>query len=76
MGCWKRGEMGPWRGPDAMEETGCPMAPSEVPRHQQSVAGARKALADDVAFDRAWQEGRALALEQAIELALKDPSEQ
>ena len=28
--------------------------------------------ADDAAFDRAWQEGRALTLEQAIELALDE----
>jgi hypothetical protein len=53
------------------EEIGCPMAPSELPRFNRDVAAARAALADDVAFDRAWQEGRALTLEQAIEFALQ-----
>jgi hypothetical protein len=35
------------------------------------VTAARAVLGDDAAFDRAWQEGRALTLEQAIELALE-----
>jgi hypothetical protein len=39
------------------------------------VAAARAALGDIAAFDRAWQEGLALTLEQAIELALEDALE-
>ena len=58
------------------EEIGCPMVPSELPRHNQNVAAARAALADDVAFDRAWQDGRAMTLEQTIEFALKETAEQ
>ncbi len=53
------------------EEIGAPLKPSERPRYDRQVAAARVALRDDAAFDRAWQEGRALALEQAIELALE-----
>lgn len=37
---------------------------------RQRVAAARSALGDDAAFDCAWQEGRAMALEEAIRLAL------
>ena len=40
----------------------------------EPVAIARAAFGDDPAFDRAWQEGRALTLEQAIALALEDPA--
>jgi hypothetical protein len=39
------------------------------------VAAARTALGDDAAFDRAWKEGRALTLEQAIALALGETVE-
>jgi hypothetical protein len=39
------------------------------------VAAARAAAADDTAFDRAWQEGRVLTLEQAIELAMEETVE-
>jgi hypothetical protein len=35
----------------------------------------RAALKDDAAFDQAWQEGHALMLEQAIELALAETVE-
>jgi hypothetical protein len=31
-------------------------------------------MADDAAFDAAWQEGRAMTLEQAIALALDSPA--
>ncbi len=40
----------------------------------ERVAAARAALADVVAFDAAWVAGRALALEQAIDLAMKHPA--
>ena len=40
-------------------------------KYEQRIAAARTALGDDAAFDRAWQEGRAMPLEKAIELALQ-----
>jgi predicted ATPase/class 3 adenylate cyclase len=52
------------------EEVGSPLSPNERTRYDPRVAAARAALGDDAAFDRAWLEGRALTLEQAIELAL------
>jgi len=39
------------------------------------VAEARATLGDDVAFYRAWQEGRSLPFEKAIELAFAEPVE-
>jgi predicted ATPase/class 3 adenylate cyclase/Tfp pilus assembly protein PilF len=51
------------------EELGAPLPPSERLRHDRQVAAARGAIGDDAGFGLAWQEGRALTLEQAIELA-------
>ena len=53
------------------EEIGSPLSPNERPHYDRHVVAARAALGDDAAFDRAWQGGRELMLEQAIELALK-----
>ena len=53
------------------EEIGSPIPPNEQPRHDGRVATARAALGDDAAFDLAWQEGRALTLDRAIEVALE-----
>ena len=53
------------------EEIGSPIPPNEQPRHDGRVGTARAALGDDAAFDLAWQEGRALTLDRAIELALE-----
>jgi predicted ATPase/class 3 adenylate cyclase/tetratricopeptide (TPR) repeat protein len=58
------------------EEIGSPLPPNERPRYDRRVAAARAALGYDAAFDLAWQEGRALTLEQAIQLALEDTVEQ
>jgi predicted ATPase/class 3 adenylate cyclase len=58
------------------EEVGAPLPRIELPVYERRVAAARVALGDDAAFDRAWQEGRALTLEQAIELALNQTVEQ
>jgi hypothetical protein len=41
------------------------------PRHQQTLDAAHAALADEAAFARAWQAGRAMTLDQAIELGLQ-----
>jgi tetratricopeptide (TPR) repeat protein len=55
------------------EEIGSPQPPNERPPYDRRVAAAR--AGDDAAFDRAWHEGRALTLEQAIELALEEAVE-
>ncbi len=46
------------------------IVPKDRATYERGIATARAAMADDEAFDRAWQEGRALTMEQAIELAL------
>jgi hypothetical protein len=51
------------------------MPPNERSGHDRRVAAARIASGDDAAFDSAWQEGRALTLDQAIGLALARPVE-
>jgi tetratricopeptide (TPR) repeat protein len=53
-----------------------PMAPNDRPGYDRRVAAARAAARDDVAFDRAWKEGGALTLDQAIDLALQETREQ
>ncbi len=57
------------------EEIGSPIPFNDRPRYDQRVAAARAALGDGAAFDRARQDGRALTLEQAIELALEQTAE-
>ena len=51
-------------------EVGLPLSPSR-PDYHRRVAAARTALGDDTSFERGWQEGRALTMEQAIELTRK-----
>ena len=57
------------------EEIGTPLSPTEPSRYDQRGAAARAAVGDGAAFDRAWQEGRALTLKQAIELASEETAE-
>ena len=57
------------------EEIGFPLPPNDRPRYERRVAAARAVLGDDAAFDRAWQDGRALTLEQAIKVALEQTAE-
>jgi non-specific serine/threonine protein kinase len=57
------------------EEIGSPLPLNERPRYDRHVAAARAALGDDAAFDRVWQEGHGLTLEQAIKLALAETVE-
>src|SRR5262249_62106157 len=57
------------------EEIGSSIPPNERPRYERRVAGARAAVNDDCAFEAAWAEGRAMTLEQAIELALEPASD-
>jgi len=52
------------------DEIGAPIAPSARPWYDRQVTAARAAMGDDVAFDLAWQEGRAMNLEQAVQYAL------
>jgi hypothetical protein len=52
------------------EEIAAPLLLSDRSQHEE-VAAARSALGDDAAFDAAWQEGRAMPLEQAIADALE-----
>jgi len=58
------------------EQAGAPLSPDDKTRYDRRVAAARAALGNDTAFDHAWQEGRAMTLEQAIELALEETIEQ
>jgi len=53
------------------EEIGSPLTTEERLRHHRHMSAARAALGDDAAFNRAWQQGRAQSLEQAIEISLK-----
>ena len=54
------------------EEVGCPLPPRDRARSDRRIAAARAAMGDDTAFDGAWQEGRAMPLDQAVEYALDD----
>jgi tetratricopeptide (TPR) repeat protein len=56
------------------EEIGAACPAWERLRYDRQVAAGRAALGNDVAFDAAWQEGRAMTLEQAIEYALQEQS--
>jgi tetratricopeptide (TPR) repeat protein len=56
-------------------EIGMPLPPCERPGYDRCVAAARIASGDDAAFDSAWQVGRGLTLDQAIDLALATPVE-
>jgi predicted ATPase/DNA-binding winged helix-turn-helix (wHTH) protein len=51
-------------------DIGAPLRPAWRRHCDNSVAAARRSLNDDATFDRAWQEGRALSFEQAVDLAL------
>ena len=53
------------------EEAGAPRPPSELPEYRQHVADARATLGSDASFDAAWTEGRAMTMEQAVELAMQ-----
>ena len=52
------------------EKIGTPLQPTERRRYERHVVAARAVIGDDRAFDSAWQEGRAVALEQSIAYAL------
>jgi predicted ATPase/class 3 adenylate cyclase/Tfp pilus assembly protein PilF len=54
------------------DEFGSPLPPRDRPFYERRVAAARAAMGNDNAFDDSWNEGRALTLEPAIELALEE----
>jgi hypothetical protein len=53
------------------KEIASPLAPPDRTLYDRQVATARAAIGDDAAFDVAWQEGRAMTLDHAVEYALK-----
>ena len=53
------------------EEVGYLLPAKDGARRDRRIAEARAALADDDAFERAWQEGLATPLTEAVELALR-----
>jgi DNA-binding CsgD family transcriptional regulator len=59
-----------WGAAEALrEEIGSPLQPSDRPDYEQSVAAARTHL-DGAAWEAAWEQGRAMSLEEAIEYTL------
>jgi non-specific serine/threonine protein kinase len=54
------------------DEIGSALPPRERPRHALWVATARADLGDGTAFDYAWQQGRAMTLDRAVEYSIKD----
>jgi len=67
------GSLGPartWGAAERLrEELGSPRAPNEWPRRDPYATMARAASGDDAEFDRAWQQGREMSLNEASELA-------
>jgi hypothetical protein len=58
------------------EEIGSPLSPKDQSRLDSRMAAPRAAMGGAAACDRAVQEGRTLAVEQAIELAVGKTAEQ
>ena len=54
------------------EEIGAPQSPAQRRRDESHIASARAAMRDEPAFDAAWQAGRAMTFEQAIDYALNE----
>src|SRR6185436_13981929 len=46
------------------EQSGSPLPPIERSRYMQRVAAARASVSDNFTFDRAWEEGRAMTVDQ------------
>jgi predicted ATPase/DNA-binding SARP family transcriptional activator len=60
-----------WGAADRLrEDVGAPRPPSELAEYRQQFTDARGALGSDTEFDAAWQQGRVMTLEQAMEVAL------
>ena len=59
-----------WGAAEALrEEIGSPLAPNDREAYEREVAQARQVLGE-AAFAAAWEEGRAMTMEQAVEYAL------
>jgi hypothetical protein len=56
------------------EEIGSPLPPAEREEYDCAVSAARQARGDE-AFLAAWEQGRALTLEQAVKYALEEVAE-
>jgi tetratricopeptide (TPR) repeat protein len=56
----------------ARERIGAPLPPGDKPMYDRHLARARADL-DELAFDAAWVEGRAMTLDEAVEFALAEP---
>ena len=56
------------------QELGAPVSSSDKPENDRFVAVARETPGDAVAFDAAWQEGRAMTLDQALQYAMSAPT--
>jgi predicted ATPase/class 3 adenylate cyclase len=54
------------------DEIQSPLVLRDRSEHEQRLAASRRALGDDVAFDRAWHTGRLMSFEQAIEFAFNE----
>jgi non-specific serine/threonine protein kinase len=54
------------------DEMGSPLPPWERLGYDRRIAAARASFGNDAAFDRAWQEGHAMTLDQALEYALQE----
>ena len=56
------------------ERTGAPIHPQYKPENDRFVAVARETLGDQAAFDAAWQDGRAMTLDQVTQYAMSAPA--
>lgn len=64
-----------WGAAEALrEEIGAPILPADRERYDREVAAARCAPPGEGAFVAAWEDGRSMAMEQAIDHALKEPA--
>ena len=52
------------------DEAGLPLPPVWRERYDRALAAARAAMRDDASFERGWRGGRALTIEQAMDLAM------
>jgi non-specific serine/threonine protein kinase len=60
----------------SLQTNGVTRMPTWQRRDERNIAAARAVFGDDAAFDRAWEEGRAMDLEQAVRYALADETAQ
>jgi hypothetical protein len=56
------------------EEIGAPVRSPDKPENDRLLAVARETLDDAAAFDTAWQDGREMTLDQAVQYAMSTPA--